>query len=187
MLVVGGFVLSLVALALTAPRLFHLGALMARIDMFAFGGGFASLPIMFHEVVARHWMTARVFLDGVALGQVTPGPMVVTATFVGFVVGGYAGAAVATVAVFVPSFVVLLATAPYGARLAAQPRFVPVVGAVSAAFVGLLAATAWQLAGAVAWDVPRLALVVGAFVALRRDVDVLWVVGVAALVSVFVL
>ena len=186
-LVVGTFALLIAALALVAPRLFHLAALMARIDLFAFGGGFASLPIMFHEVVARHWMTARMFLDGVALGQVTPGPMVVTATFVGFAVGGYAGAAVATVAVFVPSFVVLLGAAPYASRLAAQRRFAPVVAAVASAFVGLLAATAWQLAAALAWDVPRLVLVAGAFVALRRDVDVLWVVGAAALFSVLVL
>jgi chromate transport protein ChrA len=57
---------------------------MARIDLFAFGGGFADLPLMFHEVVDVHaWMDSTTFLNGLALGQVTPGPIVVTATFVG--------------------------------------------------------------------------------------------------------
>jgi chromate transporter len=69
--------------------LFDLALLMIRVDLFAFGGGFASLPLMLHEVVdARHWMNSRSFMDGIALGQVTPGPIVITATFVGFNVAG---------------------------------------------------------------------------------------------------
>ena len=70
-------------------KLYQLAALMLRIDLFAFGGGFASLPLMFHEVVnAMGWMDGKTFMDGIALGQVTPGPIVITATFVGYLVRG---------------------------------------------------------------------------------------------------
>ena len=74
------------ALLFMANRgLFDLAALMFRIDLFAFGGGFASVPLMYHEIVdVRSWMNGETFMNGIALGQVTPGPIVITATFVGY-------------------------------------------------------------------------------------------------------
>ena len=110
-----GWMLALSALALAVlygvdRQLGVLAATLARIDLLAFGGGFAAVPLMQHEVVAvRGWMSAPAFIDGIALGQVTPGPIVITATFVGYAVRGVAGALVATVAAFAPSFIVLTA------------------------------------------------------------------------------
>lgn len=73
-------------------KLFDLSFLMVKVDLFAFGGGYASVPLMLHEVVgARHWMGSQTFMDGIALGQVTPGPIVITATFVGYLIAGAAG------------------------------------------------------------------------------------------------
>ncbi len=93
--------------------LFQLAILMSRIDLIAFGGGFASIPIMFHEIVkVRAWMDGPTFLNGIILGQFTPGPIVITATFVGFLVHGLAGAIVSTLAIFLPSFLVLVGVAP---------------------------------------------------------------------------
>ena len=87
---------------------FDLALTMTKIDIFAFGGGFASLPLMFHEVVDVHgWLNSSTFLNGIALGQVTPGPIVITATFVGYLVYGLPGAIVATFGIFVPSFLSL--------------------------------------------------------------------------------
>ena len=82
------------ALLFMANRgLFDLGVLMFRIDLFAFGGGFASVPLMYHEIVdVRSWMDGETFMNGIALGQVTPGPIVITATFVGYLLYGIAGA-----------------------------------------------------------------------------------------------
>ena len=75
-----------------------------RIDLFAFGGGFGSLPLMLHEIVSvRGWMDSNTFMDGIALGQVTPGPIVITSTFVGYLLYGWSGAIVATIAIFTPS------------------------------------------------------------------------------------
>ena len=69
--------------------LFDLALTMTSIDIFAFGGGFTALPLMFHQVVDVHsWLDSSTFLNGIALGQVTPGPIVITATFVGYLIVG---------------------------------------------------------------------------------------------------
>ena len=100
------------------PHLFDLAFTMARIDLFAFGGGFAALPLMFHEVVDVHaWLDSATFINGLALGQVTPGPIVITATFVGFLTYGFWGGVVATIAIFTPSFLFVIGTVPYYDRL----------------------------------------------------------------------
>jgi chromate transporter len=97
-------IVMLAALYLINSGLFTLAVLMMRIDLFAFGGGFASIPLMLHEIVdVRGWMDNKTFMDGIALGQVTPGPIVITSAFVGYLTHGTAGAFVATIAIFTPS------------------------------------------------------------------------------------
>jgi chromate transporter len=111
-------------LAFFSPVLAQLAMLMARIDLIAFGGGFASVPLMFHEIVElRGWLAGPVFLDGIALGQFTPGPIVITATFVGYLLHGLVGACVATVAMFLPSLLLVIGLAPYFSRLRASRWF----------------------------------------------------------------
>lgn len=96
--------LGLLAFYIADKRLFNLAALMMKIDLFAFGGGFASLPLMLHEIVTvRGWIDHKTFMDGIALGQVTPGPIVITATFVGYMLHGLSGALAATLGMFTPS------------------------------------------------------------------------------------
>ena len=173
------------ALFLTDRRLFELAATMLRIDLFAFGGGFASLPIMQHEVVnARQWLDARAFIDGVALGQVTPGPLVITATFVGYHVRALPGAVVGTISVFTPSFVLLVLTLPAFDRLQASPLFRKAVRGALLAFIGLLVSVAVRFGIAVAWTLPLALLGLAAFTALRLKVDMLWVVLVGGILSV---
>jgi chromate transporter len=168
-------------------QLFNLAVTMLRIDLFAFGGGFASVPLMQHEFVdVRHWVQAKVFLDGIALGQVTPGPIVVTATFVGLLVAGFLGSVVATVAIFLPSFVILILVQPHFDRLRASHLFNRAIHGVLLAFVGLLLAVTFRLGLAVPWAWGTIVLGLSAFVALRLKVDVLWVVIVGALVALLV-
>ncbi|MBI3985555.1 MAG: chromate efflux transporter [Lentisphaerae bacterium] len=170
------------------PGLFSLALVMAKVDLFAFGGGFASVPIMLHEVVGvREWLDARTFMDGIALGQITPGPIVITATFVGYQMAGLAGALVATVAIFSPSFLLVLAAVPFLDRLQNASAVRRVLRAILATFVGLLLATAVTFGMAVKWDLPVAALAVAALAALRLKVDMLWVVLAGGAVSVFLL
>jgi len=182
-LLLGLFAASLVALYFVDPRLFALATVLARVDLFAFGGGFASLPIMLHEVVrVRGWMDTATFMDGIALGQVTPGPIVITATFVGYQMAGLPGALVATVAVFSPSFIALVASAPFLDRLERSILVGRAIRGVLASFVGLLAAVLVHLAVTAEWSAASVLIAVAGFVALRLGVNVAWVVlaGLAA-------
>ncbi len=172
-------------LFLVNRKLFDLGGLMVKIDLFAFGGGFASVPLMYHEVVdVRRWMDGRTFMNGIALGQVTPGPIVITATFVGYLLQGLAGALVATVSVFTPSFLMVVAVVPYFDRLRASDHFNRCLAGILASFVGLLVAVAIQFGLDVRWDIFRSLLAGGAFAALLFGSDVLWVVLAGIVISV---
>ena len=169
-------------------RLFGLATIMLKVDVFAFGGGFASVPLMLHEVVdVRHWLDGKTFMDGIALGQVTPGPIVITATFVGYQMAGVPGAIVGTIAVFSPSFFLLVVSVPYFDRLQKSVFFRHALRGVLASFVGLLASVTVSFGMAVPWSIPAALIVAAAFTALRVKVDILWVVLAGAAASVFAL
>lgn len=163
----------------------ELALLMARIDLMAFGGGFASVPFMFHEIVeVRSWLTGPVFLDGIALGQFTPGPIVITATFVGYLLHGMGGAVVATVAIFLPSLLIVIGIAPWFSRLRTLRGFQQVLAGVLCSFVGLLVTVAIRFAMQVQWDGVHLFLALAAFAALWKKVDILWVILAGGLLSI---
>lgn len=168
--------------------LFDLSLLMLRVDMFAFGGGYASLPLMLHEVVAvHHWMDSRVLMDGIALGQVTPGPIVITATFVGYLLAGIPGALVGTVSIFSPSLIILTATVPYFDRLQHNAVIQRALRGALVSFVGLLLAVSIRFGLVIPWSMAAVLIAVGALAALRLKVDILWVVLFGAVVSALVL
>jgi len=179
---------ALVGLYVVNDVLFTLAAIMLKIDLFAFGGGFASLPLMLHEIVTvKGWMTNGTFMDGIALGQVTPGPIVITSTFVGYIVQGLAGAVVATIAIFTPSFFLVVTVAPIFDRLKSSPFFARVIEGILASFVGLLIYVLIKFALAVPWDVVRIILGLAALAALIRKVDILYIVPAGAVLSVLLL
>ncbi|WP_051327945.1 chromate efflux transporter [Desulfatirhabdium butyrativorans] len=169
-------------------RIFDLAFLMSKIDLIAFGGGFASVPLLFHEIVQiRGWMDGQTFLNGIVLGQFTPGPIVITATFVGYLVQGIPGALVATAAVFLPSFLILIGVSPHFTRLRATPWFSRVIQGILCSFVGLLITVTIRFGLNVHWNLSHTALAAASFAALRLDVDILWVVITAAFISVLIL
>ena len=177
-------VAMLIALYYTNTRLFNLASLMIKIDTFAFGGGFASIPLMLHEVVSvKGWMGYKTFMDGIALGQITPGPIVITATFVGFIVYGIIGSVVATVAVFTPSFLILVLVTPVFDRLKASVLFLKSTKGILASFVGLLLFVTIKFALAVPWDVTKVLLGVVVLAALIKKVNILYVVLTGAVIS----
>jgi len=169
-------------------KLFKLALMMLRIDLFAFGGGFASLPLMLHEIVnVRGWMDYRTFMDGVALGQVTPGPIVITATFVGYLAYGFAGAIVATLAIFTPSFLLLIIATPLFDGLKTSMYFLNATKGILASFVGLLFFVTVKFLLNVPWDTIRVILGLAALTALLNKIDVLYVVLIGAVISIILL
>jgi chromate transporter len=160
---------------------------MAKIDISAFGGGFASVPLMFHEIVdVHHWLDGPTLLNGIALGQITPGPIVITATFLGYLLYGPLGGIVATISVFFPSFLVVVGVAPYYDRLRMSGHFQKAIEGILCSFVGLLLSVTVRFAMNVSWDLPRILLAIAAFVALRLKVNILWVVLIGTIISVLV-
>ncbi|MBU4319613.1 MAG: chromate efflux transporter [Nitrospinae bacterium] len=179
---------ALTGLYFADRELFRLAVLMLRIDVFAFGGGFASLPLMLHEIVnVRGWMDNKTFMDGIALGQLTPGPIVITATFVGYLLYGLTGALTATIAIFTPSFLILIVVSPFFDRLRRSPYFLNATKGILASFVGLLLFVTVKFALAVPWDIMKAIFGFAALIALFMKVDILHVVLIGAVISVFML
>jgi chromate transporter len=134
------------AFALAVPATLALFVVFARISLVTFGGGFAMIPAIAHEVVDVHgWLDESAFNDAMVLGQITPGPIAIAATFIGYKVAGYSGAALATGGMFGPPFVVALAA---GRSLTAFRSNATIQGAlrgVAPAVVGIVAAAAIAL------------------------------------------
>jgi chromate transporter len=167
-----------------APILAHLNLIFMKVDLMAFGGGWTSIPLIQREVVdGLGWLTTREFIDGIALGQVTPGPIVITATFVGYKAGGLVGALLGTIAVFFPSFVIVATLAPHYDRIKRSPAIQMMVRGILAAFIGMLLFVAYRFGREALVDIRTWGLMVAAGVALWRKVDLLAIVGVGAALS----
>ena len=181
--------LAALALLFMVDRdLFALALMMVKVDCFAFGGGYASVPLMFNEVVSvKQWMASQTFMDGIALGQATPGPIVVTATFVGYLHAGLPGALTATTAIFAPSLIMLTAAVPTFDRFQHKPLFQRAMHGALVSFTGLLLSVALRFALAIPWEPWRIGLAALALVALWRKVDLLWVVLAGTAISAVLL
>ncbi|CAA9331745.1 MAG: Chromate transport protein ChrA, partial [uncultured Gemmatimonadaceae bacterium] len=153
-------------------------AVFAKIGAVLFGSGYVLLAFMRADLVERlGWLTERQLLDAVAVGQVTPGPVFTTATFVGYVLAGPAGAAVATVGIFLPAFVFVALSGPLVPRLRRSPTAGAVLDGVNVASLALMAVVAVQLGRTALVD----ALTVGvaaasAVLLLRFRVNSAWLV-----------
>src|SRR5205085_2512201 len=149
--------------------LIALSAIFLRIGAVTFGGGFVMVPLIKAEVVDNHhWLTSQEFADATALGQVTPGPVLITATFIGYRVAGTLGALVATVSVFLPAFLMTLAAGSSLRRFRANRQVQAFLRGVTPAVTGLLVAAAWSIgrAGIHTWMGVTLAII-AALVLLR--------------------
>jgi len=122
---------------------------------FVFGSGLAIVPFLYGGVVERfHWLTEQQFVDAVAVAMITPGPVVITAAFIGYLVAGPVGAFVAAGAVFAPPYFIVIIAAPYYRRFAQNRQVKAFVQGVTAAAVGAIAGAAYILAQRSLVDLP---------------------------------
>ena len=147
-----------------------------KIGAVLYGSGYVLLAFLRADFVERlGWLTDRQLLDAVAVGQVTPGPVFTTATFIGFLLAGWTGAVLATVAIFLPSFVFVAASRPLLPRLRGARRAAAFLDGVNVAALGLMAAVTWQLGRAAVVDPLTAALALAAAVLLvRTRVNSVW-------------
>jgi len=156
-----------------------------KVGSVVFGSGYVLLAFLQTEFVERlHWLTEKQLIDAVAVGQFTPGPLFTTATFIGYVVAGWMGAAVATVGIFVPGFVLVAVSGPLIPRLRRSAVAAAALDGVVAGSLALMAVVAWQLGKASIVDRTTLVLFGVSLIALLRfRVNSAWLVAAAALVG----
>ncbi len=131
----------------------------AEAGAFVFGSGLAIIPFLHGGVVDRyHWLTERQFVDAVAVAMITPGPVVITVAFVGFLVAGLLGAFAAAVGVFLPCYLLVVVPAPYYRRFARNPQIKAFVAGVTSAATGAIAGAAIVLGRRAVFDVPTAAI-----------------------------
>ena len=149
-----------------------------KVGAVLFGSGYVLLAFLRADLVDRwHWLTEAQLLDAVAVGQITPGPVFTTATFIGYLLGGTRGALVATLGIFLPAFVFVAATAPLVPRLRGSPTAGAFLDGVNVASLALLVVVSWHLARVALVDLPTVALAACAAVLLARyRVNSAWLV-----------
>jgi chromate transporter len=160
-----------------------------KVGALSYGGGFVIIPLMQHDAVATyHWMTGAQFLNAVALGQVTPGPVVQTVAVVGYAASGLWGGLLAATVAFVPSFIFVIAGASHFDRLRTDPRIQAFFVGAGSAVIGAIAGSAIPLGLELAhlWQLGVLALAAAWLLALQRGV-VLALIGAGAIGVVAVL
>jgi chromate transporter len=149
-----------------------------KIGSVLFGSGYVLLAFLRADLVERYgWLTEQQLLDAVAVGQVTPGPVFTTATFVGYLLGGPAGAVAATVGIFLPAFVFVAASLPLVARLRKSAAAGAFLDGVNVASLALMAVVTAQLARAAVVDgVTAMLAVTSAVVLLRYQLNTTWLI-----------
>ena len=172
------------AAAMTAP--FTLGSLFLvflKIGAVVFGSGYVLLAFLHADlVVQRGWLTDAQLVDAIAIGQITPGPVFTTATFIGYLLGGVSGAVVATIGVFLPAFLLVAASGPLIPRIRKSPLAGAFLDGVIVASLALMAAVTWQLTRASISDALTAALAIASAVALLRfRVNSAWLILIGAL------
>jgi chromate transporter len=166
--------------------LLALSTIFLRIGSITFGGGFVMIPLIEAEVVdSHHWLTHQEFVDATALGQITPGPVLITATFIGYRVAGTLGAMVATISIFLPSFLMTVAAGSSLSRFHTNKILQSFLKGVTPAVVGLLVAAGISIgrAGIHTWIGLLIAIIAGA-VLVRFRANAIWVILGAGLLRI---
>jgi len=152
----------------TVGTIWTLFQFFAKAGAFVFGSGLAIVPFLYGGVVGQfHWLTERQFLDAVAVAMITPGPVVITAGFIGYLVAGPVGATLAALAVFAPPYLIVIIGAPYYHRFAQNRQVKAFVQGVTAAAVGAIAGAAFILGRRALVDFPTVLIALVTLLLLR--------------------
>lgn len=194
-LVVTQGVASLTVLTLVVWGLWNLNKqlglmslIFLKIGVIAFGGGYVMIPILQWDMVDHlGWLTLGQFLDGILLGFVTPGPIIITATFIGYWLQGLLGAVVGTISIFLPPILIIIFLSPYYQWVKETRWMRPVIQGILAALVGMLILVVIQMGRASLVDWQSWVIMIGAALALISfRINLLFVVIAAACLSLFI-
>jgi chromate transporter len=151
------------------PLLGRVAVYFAEAGAFVFGSGLAIVPFLHGGVVNQyHWLNERQFLDAVAVAMITPGPVVITVAFIGYLVAGPLGAAAAAIGVFLPCYLFVIIPAPYFRRFSGNRSVKAFVDGVTAAATGAIAGAAFVLGRRALVDLPAVAIALATWVVFSR-------------------
>jgi chromate transporter len=172
----------------TRPSVVRIALFFLKVGAVLYGGGYVLLAFLEQGLVHQHaWLTRQQLLDAVAIGQFTPGPVLSTATFIGYMLGGFPGAAVATVAIFLPSFFYVALLAPVLFRLRQSAWMAAFLDAVNVCAVALMGGVTFKLAADALQGWPTWLIAAAALgVLLRWKVNPAWVVLAGAVAGVVI-
>jgi chromate transporter len=146
---------------LDVPLLTHIGIFFAKAGAFVFGSGLAIVPFLYGGVVTElHWLTDKQFVDAVAVAMITPGPVVITVGFIGYLVAGLPGATVAALATFLPCYLFTVIPAPYFKKYGKLPGVVAFVDGITAAAIGAITGSVIVIARRSIVDIPTILIAV---------------------------
>ncbi len=187
-LLLAAFVCVVLALSyLVDPNIAALSLSLSKIGALAFGGGFTAIPLIQYEVVNRfHWLSTKEFLDGIALGQVTPGPILITATFVGYKASNFFGAFMATLGIFFPSFFILILLIPYHDRLKGVEKVRMMEQGILGSFIGMLVLVLYNFGRTSLIDIPRILMAAAAFFAIYKKIGLPYILLSGGILSVLI-
>jgi chromate transporter len=141
----------------------QLGVFFAKAGAFVFGSGLAIVPFLYAGVVTEnHWLTERQFVDAVAVAMITPGPVVITVGFIGYLIAGLPGAVVAALGTFLPCYLFTVLPAPYFKKYGKRPGLIAFVNGVTAAAIGAITGAVLVLAMRSIVDIPTALVAIAA-------------------------
>lgn len=172
-----------------AGVLTQLGLFFAKAGTFVFGSGLAIVPFLYGGTVTEHhWLTDRQFVDAVAVAMITPGPVVITTAFIGYLVAGLSGATVAAVATFLPCYLITIVAAPHFKKWGKNPSVIAFVDGITAAAIGAIAGSVVVITQRSVSDIPTALLAAGATALLwkfKKIPEPILVIGAAVIGLVF--
>lgn len=140
---------------LDVPLLVQIGLFFAKAGTFVFGSGLAIVPFLYGGIVTEHhWLNEKQFVDAVAVAMITPGPVVITVGFIGYLVAGLSGAIVAALATFIPCYLFTILPAPYFKKYGKLPGVIAFVDGITAAAIGAITGSVIVIAKRSIIDIP---------------------------------
>ena len=189
------YLLSLIGVCITAIFITFLNSqtilagklfvTFAGMSVLLFGGGFVFIPLIQESVVETYqWVTHKEFIDAIAMGQITPGPILISATFIGYKVAGVFGATLATIGIFAPPAVIMLICTHYLQRLKESKNIKAILKGVRCAVIGMIAAAAYVVSLSAENSLVSVAIfMVSIFALLKLKLEVVWIIPAAGLVG----